>query len=126
MQLQAVAAERGERVTNIVMMGMGEPLLNYDEVTQALRIIKHSEGPAIGGRRMTVSTAGYLPGIRRLTEDDLNVGLAISLNATTDTVRERLMPINRKSSASASRPTSPATPRRIETESLARSSARRR
>lgn len=96
LQLQAVAAERGERVTNIVMMGMGEPLLNYDEVTQALRIIKHSEGPAIGGRRMTVSTAGYLPGIRRLTEDDLNVGLAISLNATTDTVRERLMPINRK------------------------------
>ena len=96
LQLNAVAAEGGERVTNIVMMGMGEPLLNYDEVTQALRVIRHTDGAAIGGRRITVSTAGYLPGIRRLTEDDLNVGLAISLNATTDAVRERLMPINRK------------------------------
>lgn len=96
LQLHAVAAEGGERVTNIVMMGMGEPLLNYDEVTRALRIIRHAEGPAVGGRRITVSTAGYLPGIQRLTEDDLNVGLAISLNATTDAVRERLMPVNRK------------------------------
>jgi 23S rRNA (adenine2503-C2)-methyltransferase len=100
LQLHAAAAERGERVTNIVMMGMGEPLLNYDEVTQALRIIRHAEGPsagpAVGGRRITLSTAGYLPGIQRLTADDLNIGLAISLNATTDAVRERLMPINRK------------------------------
>ncbi|HJP33867.1 MAG: 23S rRNA (adenine(2503)-C(2))-methyltransferase RlmN [Candidatus Latescibacteria bacterium] len=96
LQLHAVAAERGERVTNIVMMGMGEPLLNYDEVTRALRIIRHTEGPAVGGRRITVSTAGYLPGIQRLMADDLNVGLAISLNATTDEVRNRLMPINRK------------------------------
>jgi 23S rRNA (adenine2503-C2)-methyltransferase len=98
--LHAAATARGERVTNIVMMGMGEPLLNYDEVTQALRIIRHAEGPAVGptvgGRRITVSTAGYLPGILRLTEDDLNVGLAISLNATTDAVRDRLMPVNRK------------------------------
>ncbi len=96
LQLHAVAVERGERVTNIVMMGMGEPLLNYDEVTRALRIIRHAEGPAVGGRRITVSTAGYVPGIQRLTKDDLNVGLAISLNATTDAVRERLMPVNRK------------------------------
>ncbi|MDA0337656.1 MAG: 23S rRNA (adenine(2503)-C(2))-methyltransferase RlmN [bacterium] len=100
LQLHAAAAEHGDRVTNIVMMGMGEPLLNYDEVTQALRIIRHGDGPtagpAVGGRRITISTAGYLPGILRLTEDDLNVGLAISLNATTDAIRERLMPINRK------------------------------
>lgn len=94
--LQGIAAEAGERVTNIVMMGMGEPLLNYDEVMRALRVLRQSEGAAIGGRRITVSTAGYLPGIRRLAEDDLNVGLAISLNATTDDVRQRLMPINRK------------------------------
>ena len=58
LQLNAVAAEGGERVTNIVMMGMGEPLLNYDEVTQALRVIRHTDGAAIGGRRITVSTAG--------------------------------------------------------------------
>jgi 23S rRNA (adenine2503-C2)-methyltransferase len=96
LQLHAAAAENSERVTNIVMMGMGEPLLNYDEVTRALRIIRHTEGPSVGGRRITVSTAGYLPGIQKLTADDLNVGLAISLNATTDAIRERLMPINSK------------------------------
>ncbi len=96
LQLHAAATQRGERVTNVVMMGMGEPLLNYNEVTRALRIIRHADGPTIGGRRITVSTAGYLPGIRQLAADDLNVGLAISLNATTDEVRERLMPINRK------------------------------
>ena len=91
----AVAEDRG-RITNVVMMGMGEPLLNYDAVTTALRLIQRAQGPSVGGRRITVSTAGYLPGIRRLAEDDLNVGLAISLNATTDEVRERLMPINRR------------------------------
>jgi 23S rRNA (adenine2503-C2)-methyltransferase len=96
LQLQAIAAEAGDRVTNIVMMGMGEPLLNYDEVTQALRILRHAEGAGIGGRRITVSTAGYLPGIRRLIDDDLNVGLAISLNATKDEVRTELMPVNGK------------------------------
>lgn len=95
-QIQAAAAARGERVTNIVMMGMGEPLLNYEEVARALRLIRRAEGPAVGGRRITVSTAGFVPGIQRLAEDDLNVGLAISLNATTDEVRSQLMPINRK------------------------------
>lgn len=95
LQVHAAAGEEG-RITNIVMMGMGEPLLNYDAVTTALRLIRRAEGPSVGGRRITVSTAGYLPGIRRLAEDDLNVGLAISLNATTDEVRERLMPINRR------------------------------
>ena len=97
LQVHAAAAAEGRgRITNVVMMGMGEPLLNYDAVTTALRLIRRAEGPSVGGRRITVSTAGYLPGIRRLAEDDLNVGLAISLNATTDEVRERLMPINRK------------------------------
>ncbi|MFH1566447.1 MAG: 23S rRNA (adenine(2503)-C(2))-methyltransferase RlmN [Gemmatimonadota bacterium] len=94
--LSAAADERGERVTNVVMMGMGEPLMNYDNVVPALRLMRLEGGPAVGGRRITVSTAGYLPGIRRLAEDDLNVGLAISLNATTDETRSRLMPINRK------------------------------
>ena len=97
LQVHAAAADEGlGRITNIVMMGMGEPLLNYDAVTTALRLIRRAEGPSVGGRRITVSTAGHLPGIRRLAEDDLNVGLAISLNATTDEVRERLMPINRR------------------------------
>ena len=92
----AASAERGERVSNVVMMGMGEPLTNYDNVVRAVRHMGQKSGPAVGGRRITVSTAGYLPGIRRLADDDLNVGLAISLNATTDEVRSRIMPINRK------------------------------
>ena len=77
------------------MMGMGEPLLNYDQVVRALGIIRSREG-GIGGRRITVSTAGYVPGIRRLADEDLNVDLAISLNATRDETRTRLMPINRR------------------------------
>ena len=95
-QLSAIASERGERVTNVVMMGMGEPLLNYDQVIPALHLMRQEKGAAIGGRRITVSTAGLVPGIRRLAAEDLNVGLAISLNATTDEIRNRLMPINRR------------------------------
>jgi 23S rRNA (adenine2503-C2)-methyltransferase len=85
-----------ERVTNVVMMGMGEPLLNYEEVVRAIRLMRLELGPGIGGRKITISTAGHVPGIRRLAREELNVGLAISLNATTDALRERLMPINRK------------------------------
>ncbi|MEW6752442.1 MAG: 23S rRNA (adenine(2503)-C(2))-methyltransferase RlmN [Candidatus Latescibacterota bacterium] len=87
---------RGERVTNVVMMGMGEPLLNYDEVVRAIRVLRLELGPGIGGRRITVSTAGYVPGIRRLAGEGLNAKLAISLNATTDAARQRLMPIGRR------------------------------
>ncbi|MBM3277365.1 MAG: 23S rRNA (adenine(2503)-C(2))-methyltransferase RlmN [Candidatus Handelsmanbacteria bacterium] len=93
---RALLAERGERVSNVVMMGMGEPLLNYEELVRALRLMRLEHGPAIGGRKVTVSTAGYVPGIRRLAREDLNLGLAISLNATTDELRDQLMPINRK------------------------------
>jgi 23S rRNA (adenine2503-C2)-methyltransferase len=93
---RALLAERGERVTNVVMMGMGEPLLNYEELVRALRLMRLEHGPAIGGRKVTVSTAGHVPGILRLAREDLNPGLAISLNATTDELRDQLMPINRK------------------------------
>ena len=96
LQVSMFARTRGERVTNVVMMGMGEPLLNYDEVVRALRLMRLEEGLGLGGRKITVSTAGYLPGIRKLIAEDLNVGLAISLNATTDETRAQLMPINRK------------------------------
>lgn len=95
-QVSAYAQERGERVTNVVMMGMGEPLLNYDAVVRALYLMRQTEGVGLGGRRITVSTAGYVPGIRKLAHEELNVGLAISLNATTDAVRDELMPINRR------------------------------
>jgi len=96
LQVEAYARDRGERVTNVVMMGMGEPLLNYEAVSRALKLMRLEAGLALGGRRITVSTAGYVPGIRKLAREDLNVGLAISLNATTDEVRERIMPINRR------------------------------
>ena len=97
LRINAWSGRRKGRVTNVVMMGMGEPLLNYANLTRALRLMRGMDELGIGGRRITVSTAGYVPGIERLSmDDDLNVGLAISLNATTDEQRSRIMPINRK------------------------------
>lgn len=81
---------------NLVFMGMGEPLLNYDNVVTAIRILSAADGPSISQRRMTVSTAGHIPGMRKLASEGLKVKLAISLNAPTDDLRNRLMPINRK------------------------------
>ena len=85
-----------ERVTNIVLMGMGEPLHNYTNVLQALRILNSPEGFNLGARHMTVSTAGLVPAIRKLSQETLQVNLAISLHAPTDELRSRTMPINRK------------------------------
>jgi 23S rRNA (adenine2503-C2)-methyltransferase len=82
-------------VTNVVFMGMGEALSNFDRVRSALDIIMHEETFNIGGRRITISTAGVIPSIERLMREDLNVGLAISLNAVNDRERSELMPINR-------------------------------
>jgi len=87
---------RGERLlSNIVMMGMGEPLFNYDNVAKALRIIMDPEGIAISKRRITLSTSGVVPMIRRVGAE-LGVKLAISFHAVTDELRDRLVPINRK------------------------------
>ena len=83
------------KVTNVVFMGMGEPLLNYAEVVKAARILIDDAGLDFSSRRVTVSTAGIVPRIRDLGRD-LPVQLAISLNATTDAVRDEIMPINRK------------------------------
>jgi 23S rRNA (adenine2503-C2)-methyltransferase len=82
------------KITNLVLMGMGEPLLNLDEVAEAIRRI--TEYMRFSRRRITLSTAGIVPGIRRLPQVAPLVNLAISLNATTDTVREQIMPINKK------------------------------
>lgn len=81
---------------NLVFMGMGEPLANYDAVVQAVRVLHEDHGLAIGRRRMTVSTVGLVPNIRRLAGEPVAVRLALSLNATTNEVRSRLMPINRR------------------------------
>ncbi|RJP18921.1 MAG: 23S rRNA (adenine(2503)-C(2))-methyltransferase RlmN [Candidatus Abyssobacteria bacterium SURF_5] len=84
------------RLTNIVVMGMGEPLANYEATTKAVRIFLHERGLALGGRRITISTAGFVPGIRRLAADDLPVRVALSLHAADNRTRNKLMPINRK------------------------------
>jgi len=83
-------------VRNLVFMGMGEPLLNYENLVKAIRMLSAEDGASISQRRMTVSTAGILPGIRRLAGEGLKVKLAVSLNAPTDDLRDRLMPINKK------------------------------
>ncbi len=85
----------GRRVTNLVMMGMGEPLYNYDNVAAAIRIVLDDEGLAISRRKITLSTSGVVPLIARCGEE-LNVGLAVSLHAVRDELRDELVPLNRK------------------------------
>jgi len=89
------APKGGRLLSNIVMMGMGEPLMNYDAVAKALRIVMDNEGIAISKRRITLSTSGVVPLIRRCGAE-LGVKLAISLHAVTDELRDKIMPINRK------------------------------
>lgn len=86
----------GDQVTNLVFMGMGEPLHNYDNLVRALRILLHPLGRSFSRRRVTVSTSGLVPQIEKLAREGLGVNLAVSLNATTDEVRDVVMPINRK------------------------------
>ena len=86
---------QGRLLTNIVMMGMGEPLYNFDAVAKALRIVMDPEGLSISKRRITLSTAGVVPMMARCGEE-LGVNLAVSLHAVTDELRDRLVPINRK------------------------------
>ncbi|MFL5625448.1 MAG: 23S rRNA (adenine(2503)-C(2))-methyltransferase RlmN [Ktedonobacteraceae bacterium] len=85
-----------DHITNIVLMGMGEPLHNYANVMQALRILNSPEGFNLGARHMTVSTVGLVPAIRKLSQEPLQVNLAISLHAPTDELRSQTMPVNRK------------------------------
>ncbi len=85
-----------DKITNIVIMGMGEPLDNYDALVEALRLMVSPEGIRISGRKITLSTSGLVDKIRAFQEEDLNVNLAISLNATEDSTRDRIMPINKK------------------------------
>lgn len=92
---QVLVAERrvGQEVSNIVLMGMGEPLLNYEHVIAACELMRHERGLAIGHRRIVISTAGWVPGIMRLADEGHRFKLAISLNATTDEQRRALMPV---------------------------------
>ena len=87
--------DEARSLTNIVLMGMGEPLYNFDEVAKAMRIVMAGDGLALGKRRITLSTSGIVPDIKRCGED-LRVNLAISLHAADDETRNVLMPINKK------------------------------
>jgi 23S rRNA (adenine2503-C2)-methyltransferase len=94
-QVNRISAD-GERICNVVYMGMGEPLANYDAVLESVRILNDSAGMNIGIRHLTISTCGVVEGIRRLADEDIAPRLAISLNAPTDSIRARMMPIAKK------------------------------
>jgi 23S rRNA (adenine2503-C2)-methyltransferase len=83
-------------IDNFVIMGMGEPLANYDHLLAALRILNAPWGGGIGARKITISTSGLAPQIRRLASEPEQFRLAISLHGATDEVRNRIMPVNRK------------------------------
>ncbi len=91
----AAAAAPGTAITNVVLMGMGEPLYNYENVAAALQTVMDPEGLSISRRKITLSTAGVVPAIRRCGAE-LKVNLAVSLHAVRDDVRDRLVPLNRK------------------------------
>ena len=95
-QIIAVERESGEKIDNIVFMGMGEPLANFDNVLRAIRIINAPWGPGIGARHITVSTSGLVPQIKKLADEPLQIRLAVSLHGATDEVRDQIMPINRR------------------------------
>jgi 23S rRNA (adenine2503-C2)-methyltransferase len=95
-QLIAVEREAGEKIDNVVFMGMGEPLANFDNVMRAIRIINAPWGLGIGARHITVSTSGLAPPIKKLADEPLQIRLAISLHGATDEVRSKIMPINRR------------------------------
>jgi 23S rRNA (adenine2503-C2)-methyltransferase len=87
---------QGPRITNVVYMGMGEPLLNYDAVWRSIENLHHPSGVNMGTRRFTISTIGIVPGIERLAQEPGEVGLAVSLHAPNNALRSDLVPLNRR------------------------------
>jgi 23S rRNA (adenine2503-C2)-methyltransferase len=95
-QFLQVEAISGEKINNIVFMGMGEPMANYDNLLRAIGILNAPWGVGLGARHMTVSTSGLVPQIRKLAAQPLQVRLAISFHGATDEVRNTIMPVNKK------------------------------
>ena len=89
-------AETGEQVTNIVIMGMGEPFHNYDATLAAIDQLNHSEGMKLGARRFTISTVGLVPAIERFAREKRQINLAISLHAADDDLRSSMLPVNKQ------------------------------
>ena len=87
--------KEGDKVTNVVFMGMGEPFLNYDNVLGAIKILNDKDGFNLGARHISVSTVGVVEGIKQFTEADLQVNLAISLHAPDNVLRSKLVPLNK-------------------------------
>lgn len=87
--------DRERHVTNVVLMGMGEPFHNYDQVMEAIYILNDHDGFNLGARRMSISTCGIVPGILRLADEPIQVNLAISLHSAIDQKRSRIMPVNK-------------------------------
>ncbi|WP_257350143.1 23S rRNA (adenine(2503)-C(2))-methyltransferase RlmN [Pseudalkalibacillus decolorationis] len=95
LEVQRALDETDERVSSVVIMGIGEPFDNYDDLVSFLRIINHDEGLNIGARHITVSTSGVVPRIYDFADEGMQINFAISLHAPTTEIRSRLMPVNR-------------------------------
>ena len=95
-QVLQVRKETTRKITNLVYMGMGEPLMNYDAVMKSVEILSNEYSVAISAKRMTISTAGWADGIRRMADERRKVKLAVSLHTLDGTLRTKLMPLNRK------------------------------
>jgi 23S rRNA (adenine2503-C2)-methyltransferase len=95
-QILEAQRQTAARMTNVVMMGIGEPLDNYENLVKAIRIINDPEGLGIGARKITISTCGLVPGILKLKKLGLQVELSVSLHAVTDELRDKLVPLNRR------------------------------
>ena len=91
-----MAGRRLGEITNIVVMGMGEPFANYDETLRALKLINAGRGPNLGARHITLSTCGVVPGFARLADEGIQFELSVSLHAPNDALRSQLMPVNRR------------------------------
>lgn len=95
-QIYSIQAHTGERVSNVVVMGTGEPMDNYDNLLTFIRLLTDEKGLNISQRNITVSTCGIVPNMRRLADEKLQITLALSLHASTDAKRRELMPIANK------------------------------
>jgi 23S rRNA (adenine2503-C2)-methyltransferase len=95
-QVNVIEKDQNKRISNVVFMGMGEPLANYQNTLRAVRILNDPAGKEIGIRRLTISTAGLAGKIKMLADEDIKPRLAISLNAADNALRSKLMPINKK------------------------------
>lgn len=89
-----MAGRRHGEITNIVVMGMGEPFANYDEMIRALKLINAGRGPNLGARHITISTCGVVPGFKKLAAEGIQFELSVSLHAPNDALRSKLMPVN--------------------------------